>query len=88
MKKTYFFSLLFYLAIFSFNSCNLEQGESKSELGNKEETAIEASYVKDHFDKQEVTIQMRDGIKLHTSIYSPKDTSKKISHTVKTYALQ
>ncbi len=34
------------------------------------------SYVTDHFDKQEVTIEMRDGIKLHTSIYSPKDKSK------------
>jgi len=77
MKKTYFFSLLFYFAIFSFNSCNLKQAESKTEIGNNEETAIEDSYVKDHFDKLEVTIQMRDGIKLHTSIYSPKDTSKK-----------
>jgi len=32
--------------------------------------------VKDHYTKQEVNIQMRDGIKLHTTIYSPKDTSK------------
>jgi len=31
--------------------------------------------VKDHYTKQEVDIQMRDGIKLHTTIYSPKDTS-------------
>ena len=29
-----------------------------------------------NYDKQEVTIAMRDGIKLHTTIYSPKDTSK------------
>ncbi|GAA4278466.1 CocE/NonD family hydrolase [Aquimarina mytili] len=33
--------------------------------------------VKDHYTKQEVDIVMRDGIKLHTTIYSPKDTSKK-----------
>ncbi len=33
--------------------------------------------VKDHYNKQEVDIVMRDGIKLHTTIYSPKDTSKK-----------
>ncbi|MDP2060394.1 MAG: CocE/NonD family hydrolase [Flavobacteriaceae bacterium] len=33
--------------------------------------------VKEHYDKQEVSIVMRDGIKLHTTIYSPKDTSKK-----------
>ncbi|XLS31007.1 CocE/NonD family hydrolase [Flavobacteriaceae bacterium M23B6Z8] len=32
--------------------------------------------VKDHYDKKEVTIKMRDGIHLHTTIYSPKDTSK------------
>ncbi len=33
--------------------------------------------VKEHYTKQEVTIAMRDGVKLHTTIYSPKDTSKK-----------
>ncbi|WP_241448696.1 CocE/NonD family hydrolase [Aquimarina pacifica] len=32
--------------------------------------------VKDHYSKKEVDIVMRDGIKLHTTIYSPKDTSK------------
>jgi putative CocE/NonD family hydrolase len=32
--------------------------------------------VKANYDKQEVTIEMRDGVKLHTTIYSPKDTSK------------
>ncbi len=33
--------------------------------------------VKENYNKQEVSIVMRDGIKLHTTIYSPKDTSKK-----------
>ncbi|SOC80437.1 hypothetical protein SAMN06296241_1987 [Salinimicrobium sediminis] len=33
--------------------------------------------VEDHYNKREVEISMRDGIKLHTTIYSPKDTSKK-----------
>ncbi|MCF4101316.1 CocE/NonD family hydrolase [Gillisia sp. M10.2A] len=33
--------------------------------------------VEEHYNKQEVDITMRDGIKLHTTIYSPKDTSKK-----------
>ncbi|GLB52341.1 glutaryl-7-ACA acylase [Neptunitalea chrysea] len=33
--------------------------------------------VKEHYTKQEVSIKMRDGIHLHTTIYSPKDTSKK-----------
>ncbi|GAB5400188.1 MAG: CocE/NonD family hydrolase [Aureisphaera sp.] len=33
-------------------------------------------YSKNHYNKTETTITMRDGIKLHTTIYSPKDTSK------------
>lgn len=37
----------------------------------------ESYEVKKHYTKQEVDIVMRDGIKLHTTIYSPKDTSKK-----------
>ena len=32
--------------------------------------------VKQHYNKREVTIPMRDGILLHTTIYSPKDTSQ------------
>lgn len=32
--------------------------------------------VADHYTKQEVQIEMRDGTKLHTTIYSPKDTSQ------------
>ena len=31
--------------------------------------------VKEHYNKLEVDIPMRDGVKLHTTIYSPKDTS-------------
>lgn len=34
------------------------------------------TYVKDHYNKEEVTITMRDGNKLHTTIYSPKNKSK------------
>ena len=33
--------------------------------------------VSENYNKQEVYITMRDGVKLHTTIYSPKDTSKK-----------
>jgi len=33
------------------------------------------NYVKENYNKEEVYITMRDGIKLHTTIYSPKDTS-------------
>jgi hypothetical protein len=34
------------------------------------------TYVQDHYTKLEVDIEMRDGVTLHTTIYSPKDTSK------------
>lgn len=36
-----------------------------------------ANYVADNYTKKEVRIKMRDGVELFTSIYSPKDTSKK-----------
>ena len=42
----------------------------------KKEVQQVDTYVADHYNKQEVDIEMRDGVKLHTTIYSPKDTSK------------
>ena len=36
-----------------------------------------AAYIKSNYTKREVTIQMRDGVKLFTCIYEPKDTSQK-----------
>ena len=35
----------------------------------------EDTYVKDNYLKVEYSIEMRDGIKLHTVVYSPKDTT-------------
>ncbi|MEO1546772.1 MAG: CocE/NonD family hydrolase [Bacteroidota bacterium] len=37
---------------------------------------IDENYVAENYTKKEVNIVMRDGVKLHTTIYSPKDTSK------------
>ena len=34
------------------------------------------NYVQEHYTKREVLIPMRDGVRLFTSIYTPKDTSK------------
>lgn len=34
-----------------------------------------SDYVKDNYDKQEMYITMRDGVKLFTSVYTPKDIS-------------
>ena len=42
----------------------------------KTETVAEVNFVQENYTKQEVGIEMRDGIKLHTTIYTPKNTSK------------
>jgi uncharacterized protein len=34
-------------------------------------------YVREHYEKREVLIEMRDGVKLFTSIYTPRDTGGK-----------
>ncbi|HET8810782.1 MAG TPA: CocE/NonD family hydrolase [Flavobacteriaceae bacterium] len=39
--------------------------------------SAQTEYIQEHYTKQEVQIEMRDGVKLHTTIYSPKDTSQK-----------
>nr|WP_299385006.1 CocE/NonD family hydrolase [Allomuricauda sp.] len=42
----------------------------------KTESAVVENYVELNYNKQEVEIAMRDGVKLHTTIYTPKDTGK------------
>ena len=59
---------LLLLLVVSFSSC-------QKTTAKKTETA-EDTYVKDNYNKKEVKITMRDGVKLHATIYSPKDTSK------------
>ncbi|KAB8152500.1 CocE/NonD family hydrolase [Kordia sp. TARA_039_SRF] len=49
---------------------------TKTTKSTKDTVKVEDTYVQDHYDKKEVTIEMRDGIKLHTTIYSPKDKSQ------------
>ncbi len=69
MKKiTIRFYLLIFL-IFSLTSCKNRPSDKAKEEQN--------TYVKDNYNKQEVVITMRDSIKLHTVIYSPKNKSKK-----------
>ncbi len=63
MKKHTIYSLLFLLLTVSFFNC--EKGSQP-----------EDTFVEDNYTKQEVDLEMRDGIKLHTTIYSPKDQSK------------
>src|SRR5690242_9150891 len=35
----------------------------------------DAAYIKNNYSKIEATIAMRDGVKLYTAIYRPKDTA-------------
>ena len=67
MKNRTLLIVLLFLSSLSFISCT---------KNHTEDTVVKDSYVKDNFNKKEVVIEMRDGIKLHTTIYSPKDTSK------------
>ena len=60
--------LLFIMALFVF-SCKRTTTIAKD--------GISKNYVSENYTKQEVDIEMRDGITLHTTIYSPRDTSKK-----------
>ena len=49
---------------------------SCTKTAKKVEGEPEENYVATHYNKQEVDIKMRDGASLHTTIYTPKDTSK------------
>lgn len=65
MNKQFFRLLgVFFLALFIAN-CETEKEPEAN------------TFVADNYTKKEVDIVMRDGIKLHTTIYSPKDKSKK-----------
>ena len=37
---------------------------------------VDSLYISQHYNKHEYKIEMRDGVKLFTSVYSPKDTSQ------------
>ncbi|TCK69002.1 hypothetical protein DFQ05_0513 [Winogradskyella wandonensis] len=49
---------------------------TEAETASNKISSSDDTYAKEHYNKKEVMIEMRDGIKLHTTIYSPKDTSK------------
>lgn len=47
------------------------------------DTTITNHFTNEDYSKQEVFIEMRDGKKLHTAIYSPKDTTQKYPVIIK-----
>ncbi len=62
------FLLLFTIVLF-ISSCKRTNKVAKQEISE--------TYVADNYTKKEVDVAMRDGATLHTTIYSPKNTSKK-----------
>ncbi|MBV6497384.1 MAG: CocE/NonD family hydrolase [Acidobacteria bacterium ACB1] len=65
MKATVLFVLVFAFTFAAFGQAPAPQAD---EL---------ATYIKENYTKREVQIPMRDGVKLFTSIYEPKDQSQK-----------
>jgi putative CocE/NonD family hydrolase len=69
LKSFVFFSLFVALSGFVFAAdCKLPPEQEKNEL---------ARYIAENYTKREVSIPVRDGVKLFTSIYEPKDKSQK-----------
>ncbi|MTI22409.1 CocE/NonD family hydrolase [Fulvivirga sp. RKSG066] len=56
----------FLLSVFALAICSIS---AKAQL-------TDSAYVRENYTKQEVYIPMRDGVKLYTAIYTPKDDSK------------
>ncbi|MFK7834158.1 MAG: CocE/NonD family hydrolase [Winogradskyella sp.] len=67
-----FFTILLLVAVFSMGS----PINAQVAVTSKSQQTEKVYNSKDHYTKKEVMIEMRDGINLHTTIYSPKDTSK------------
>ncbi|WP_372800206.1 CocE/NonD family hydrolase [Lutibacter sp.] len=71
MKNYAFKAILLVLVSIALFSCE------KNNLQNTPNDQEKTNYVQENYDKIETSITMRDGIKLFTSIYTPKDKSKK-----------
>ena len=65
-KRSYILALLILTVV----------GSTSAQLSQKEQQEL-AEYIRDHYTKREVQIPMRDGIKLFTAIYEPKDKDKR-----------
>ncbi len=60
MKNNFTHILVLFSIVFFVNCTNVD---------------LKNNFVEENYTKEEVTIRMRDGINLHTTIYSPKDKS-------------
>ncbi|MDN3493086.1 CocE/NonD family hydrolase [Winogradskyella sp. APC 3343] len=77
---TFHKAALYFVILIIFSNCSPTEKSMNKGFKTVETSAnveIENVYnPEDHYTKKEVMITMRDGIKLHTTIYSPKDTTK------------
>jgi putative CocE/NonD family hydrolase len=73
MKPNRFFNPVFAVLLFVLYSVSLLAQQPQMSAQQKEL----ADYIKENYAKREVMIPMRDGVKLFTSIYEPKDKSQK-----------
>lgn len=74
IKRLFLFLAISIVTISCKDTRDINLTEAETEV-NKVTASVD-TYAKDNYTKKEVMIEMRDGIKLHTTIYSPKDTSK------------
>ena len=48
-----------------------------SQMAKAQNAVSDSAFVRDNYSKREILVKMRDGVSLFTSIYTPKDKSKK-----------
>jgi predicted acyl esterase len=58
------------LALFMPRAC------AQTNLVNPKPEEVTEAYLREHYTKFEYKIPMRDGVKLFTSVYAPKDDSR------------
>ena len=76
MRTRLSLAVLSLFMVLSTISCKQETTTTTTTVASPNTVLAEDYDVAAHYTKQEVDIKMRDGITLHTTIYSPKDTSK------------
>ncbi len=75
MHRRAFDCLFFCAALFALLAAPAEVQSQVATATSPESTPLEG-YIRLHYTKQEYMIPMRDGVKLYTAVYVPKDTSK------------
>ncbi|GAB4336336.1 MAG: CocE/NonD family hydrolase [Flammeovirgaceae bacterium] len=86
MKIFHFLTLTLIIFSISCQNSTEKSGQSFEKIANNrgnsprnnltDEKAFDESFVAKNYEKREYFIPMRDGVKLYTSVYLPKDTSQ------------